>query len=171
MEDYEKKYIEAMKACKELSDTFDNETLTEELKKIFPELKESEDDEMFQAISAGLCDVFGEFGWSDFGGMPIEDIQAWIEKQGEQKHAWSEEDEKIYQSIMDDTVQENQLSGKQTDWLKDIKYRYFSQHQNTWKPSDEQMKVLQWCMPLWVEPKSKAILESLINDLKKLRED
>ena len=40
---------------------------------------------------------------------------------------WSEEDEKIYQSIMDDTVQENQLNSNQTNWLRDIKYRYFPQ--------------------------------------------
>jgi hypothetical protein len=28
---------------------------------------------------------------------------------------------------MDDTLQENQLNGEQTNWLKDIKYRYFPQ--------------------------------------------
>lgn len=49
------------------------------------------DDEIFQAISVGLSDVFKECGWSDFGGLPIEEIQAWLEKQGEQKSAWSEE--------------------------------------------------------------------------------
>lgn len=37
--------------------------------------------------------------------------------------AWSEEDEKIYQSIMDDTVQENQLDDKQILWLKFLKDR------------------------------------------------
>ena len=47
MDSYEKKYKEAIKACKELSDTFDNETLTEELEKIFPELCESEDDRIW----------------------------------------------------------------------------------------------------------------------------
>jgi len=36
---------------------------------------------------------------------------------------WSKEDERIYQSIIDDTVQENQLDIKQIDWLKSIKYR------------------------------------------------
>ena len=51
--------------------------------------------------------------------------------------AWSEEDERIYQSIMDDTVQENQLDGKQTDWLRDIKYRYFPQPKQDWSEEDE----------------------------------
>lgn len=41
----------------------------------------------------------------------------------EQNPAWSEEDEMIYQSIMDDTVQENQLDDKQILWLKSLKER------------------------------------------------
>ena len=40
-----------------------------------------------------------------------------------------------------------------------------------WKPSKEQMEVLNWCKPLWNEPKTKAVLESLIEDLKKLMEE
>lgn len=56
-------------------------------------------------------------------------------KQGEQK-PWSEEDEKIYQSIMDDTVQENQLDDKQTDWLKNLKDRVLPQ-QTEWSEDDK----------------------------------
>lgn len=59
------------------------------------------------------------------------------------KQEWSEEDEKMYASIIDDTVQENQLDGKQIDWLRNIKYRNFARPQNTWKPSEEQMKALE----------------------------
>ena len=40
---------------------------------------------------------------------------------------------------MDDTVQENQLNGKQTDWLRDIKYRYFPQQKKEWSEEDERM--------------------------------
>lgn len=40
------------------------------------------DDEMLQAISVGLTDVVEDAGWSDFGGIPIEEIQDWLEKQG-----------------------------------------------------------------------------------------
>ena len=46
---------------------------------------DTKDKEIYQAISIGLTDVFNEFGWSDFGGIPIEDIQNWLEKQGEQE--------------------------------------------------------------------------------------
>lgn len=52
---------------------------------------------------------------------------------------WSEEDEKIYQSIMDDTVQENQLNDKQTNWLRDIKYRYFPQSKQEWSENEEEV--------------------------------
>lgn len=43
------------------------------------------DDEILQAISIGLTDAEKDLGWSDFGGLPIEEIHAWLEKQGEQK--------------------------------------------------------------------------------------
>lgn len=42
------------------------------------------DDEILQAISIGLTDAVEDLGWSDFGGLPIEEIQEWLEKQGEQ---------------------------------------------------------------------------------------
>jgi hypothetical protein len=38
---------------------------------------------------------------------------------------------------MDDTVQENQLNDKQTNWLRDIKYRYFTQPKQEWSEEDE----------------------------------
>ena len=47
---------------------------------------------------------------------------------------WSKEDEKIYQSILDDTVQENQLDDKQTNWLKSLKDRV--QPEQEWNEGD-----------------------------------
>lgn len=82
MEDFEKKYKEAMKACKELSDSFDNETLTEELEKIFPELKESQDDRLRNALISYVktnCSIAGGYG--------KQEILAWLEKQGERMPA------------------------------------------------------------------------------------
>ena len=38
----------------------------------------------------------------------------------------------------------------------------------SWKPTKDQIKVLQWCKPLFYEPNCKKILESLIDDLQKL---
>ena len=48
------------------------------------------DDEILQAISIGLTDAEKDLGWSDFGGLPIEEIHAWLEKQGDD--GWGEGD-------------------------------------------------------------------------------
>ena len=67
-----------------------------------------------------------EYRLSNTGFIPFKYEHLW--ELVEQKPVeWSEEDKRIYQSIMDDTVQENQLDDKQTKWLSDIKYRYFPQ--------------------------------------------
>lgn len=86
--------------------------------------------------------------------------------QPQPKQEWSKEDEKIYQSIMDDTVQENQLDSKQIVWLKSLKDRY------AFKPSEEQMKALNTCI---MQGEISYVgqgteLQSLYNDLKKLTE-
>ena len=83
---------------------------------------------------------------------------------------WSEEDEKIYQSIMDDTVQENQLDEKQIDWLRNIKYRNFARPQKQWKPSEEQMKALADALSLAKNcgEESAFDLGTLYEQLKKL---
>ena len=125
-----------------------------------------------------------------------------------EKSAWSKEDERIYQSIIDDTVQENQLDIKQIDWLKSLKgrvqpqskqewseednkrieriYDFLWKHKrgfsaiiwqieedanwlkslkphNTWKPSEEQMDVLETA----VSSLQSNTLESLYQDLKR----
>lgn len=53
------------------------------------------------------------------------------------KQEWSKDDEKIYQSIMDDTVQENQLDEKQIDWIISLKGRIQSQLKQEWSEEDE----------------------------------
>jgi len=56
------------------------------LESIFPELRASEDDKMINALIEGLYDCMADdLRWSDFGGVPIKDLLAWLEKQGEQK--------------------------------------------------------------------------------------
>ena len=84
--------------------------------------------------------------------------------QPQQKQEWSKEDEKIYQSIMDDTVQENQLDSKQIDWLKSLKDRY------TWKPSEKQIYSLDRALRFY--GKGTAVYDSvkeLLEQLKKLK--
>ena len=91
--------------------------------KVYPATKEQRD-----ALMKAMADAGYTF---DFEKKELKMI--------EQKPAWSEEDERIYQSIIDDTVQENQLNDEQTNWLKDIKYRYFPQPKQECSEEDSAM--------------------------------
>jgi hypothetical protein len=97
-----------------------------------------------------------------------------------QKSAWSEEDEERVKNILSvldvqmcwdgATGKKENPYQKEIDWLKSLR------PQNTWKPSDEQIKVLEFFIPYVTEcsvvlQKSKDTLSSLLSDLKKLREE
>ena len=73
-----KAYDEAIERAKKL---YGNGIIEE----IFPELKESKDKKIREAILKGLIDCRDapDLGWSNFGGIHIDDCIAWLEKQGE----------------------------------------------------------------------------------------
>ena len=89
---------------------------------------------------------------------------------GEQKSAWSEEDESHIRYLIEclehckkgvALTMTTSTSQEYINWLKSLK------PQNTWKPSDEQMDTLRYaCGGNYV---NLGILESLYVDLKKLR--
>ena len=91
-------------------------------------------------------------------------------KKIEQKSAWSEEDEQHIRTIIraihgagNITPIEGEFAEK---WLKSLR------PQNTWKPSDEQLdNILDVLSFDNCTPKRRELLESLYNDLKKLREE
>lgn len=134
----EQKYNEAlMRAKEEMSkQNMKNDVIANHLVEvIFPELKESEDERIRKELIQYIKDI-NKTG--HLLSRYSEEWLAWLEKQGEQKPVeWNEEDERIYQSIMDDTVQENQLDDRQTKWLSDIKYRYVPQPKQEWNEVDE----------------------------------
>lgn len=86
-----------------------------------------------------------------------------LEKQGEQKPAWSEEDEAKLKSILfhiEDVENKDVIN-----WFKSLKERY------TWKPSDEQMKALSNAGNSFRPfEEGHKVLWSLYNDLEKLKE-
>ena len=150
-----------------------------ELKKI--EQKSSEDEELTEfdkavGISIGT--------WNPKTPEQVQSVKAvskrllkLAKKQINDEHnlAWSEEDERILNGLISslarigantrtDSTSINYTFSREIDWLKSLKGRY------TWKPSDEQMDVLLGEANAWTKgcPKQK-ILESLYNDLKKLR--
>lgn len=73
-----KAYDEAIERAKELY----GNGITEE---IFPELKESKDKKIMEAILNGLIDCRDapDLGWSNFGGIHIDDCIDWLKKQCE----------------------------------------------------------------------------------------
>ena len=103
-----------------------------------------------------------------------EDAVKDMEKQGEQEPAWNEEDEDMLKSILatcelyEQTVDSSpgkHLLEMQEVWLKFLKERY------TWKPSDEQITVLELASKYErvFTPKQIDILIGLKEQLKKLR--
>ena len=74
-----------------------------------------------------------------------------VNKLYKQKPDWGEEDERIYQSIIDDTVQENQLDSKQIDWLKSLKGRV--QPKQEWSEEDEEL--VKWSINNLTELKDR----------------
>lgn len=89
---------------------------------------------------------------------------AWLEKQGEQNPAWSEEDEKVLKMIISDyTAISKSFCGHQgkLNWLKSLKERY------TWKPSDKQIDDLEYIMKYY--PNIRGMVNSIYADLKKLK--
>lgn len=140
--DYEKKYKEALERASKLKVQNPFDTVGQMVEHIFPELKESEDEKvrealielvkcnersgylvlnnvstgsmiawlekqgkqlnksvfdaedrmMLDAIAEGLHDTVVAYSWKNFGDTPIDDILAWIKKQGEQKDFTSQDE-------------------------------------------------------------------------------
>ena len=88
------RYDESLKRAKKL---YEQGTITESLNYVFPELKESEDEQSRKWILEYLYDGLRRSD-EQFKGQ-FKCAIAWLEKQVEQKSAWSEEDEQITLSI------------------------------------------------------------------------
>jgi hypothetical protein len=82
--DYKKKYEKLVDAVKVLRDNNpSDEGIQNWVNDNVPELKESEDERIKKAILEGLIDCRDapDLGWSNFGGIEIDDCIAWLEKQ------------------------------------------------------------------------------------------
>ena len=87
MENYKEKYEQALERAKVINlGTADYEVAV----KIFPELKENEDERIKEALMLHI-----KYKVSAISGWRKKELIAWLEKQGEQKPTWSEEDEKM----------------------------------------------------------------------------
>ena len=140
--DYEKKYKEAQGWIEKIYPTLQHEQQME-AEAFFPELKESENEKIRQAIHIYLDWLDGRKDCQPKGDYTIKDMIAWLEKQGEQKPkrmilaeakeamyakpAWSEEDEvkinRIVACLENLNVADNDILLKDVDWLKSLKQR------------------------------------------------
>lgn len=118
--DYEKKYKEALGWMQSLYNGLHGKT-KEEAEKYFPELKDSKDEQ----IRKGLITALGSIGKRNWGGIDVFESIAWLEKQGEQKSPWSDEDENVLEDIEEAII--NYWHGDTKifllDWLKSLKER------------------------------------------------
>ena len=125
MDTYEQKYKEALERAKQFSKHPYLEDSGGIVEYIFPELNESEDEKTKKAIIKHFNDYSKKENIVRYYGVDLDDIFAWLEKQGEQKPIWSEEDSLMISSIID-TLE--RLKGKgatdmKIDWLKNLRKR------------------------------------------------
>lgn len=162
------------------------------LEVVFPELKESDDERIRKEIISYLK---RKVETSPSIPAAIGYWIAWLEKQGEQKTTWSENDEAIYYGVIEtEQYMLDVVNGikkfdvgnilikeectRELNWLKFLKDRL--QHQPTWKPSNEQMKALEFVIESLdnmfqaighIDNVTKPRLKEILITLKKLREE
>ena len=111
------KYNKAVEIAKEyLQDGTITTIARDYILKIFPVLKVSEDERIRKAILTGLIDCRDapDLGWSDFGGINIDECIAWLEKLGKQAHA-----ELDQQEVVKTNKQELEPKFHPGDWVID----------------------------------------------------
>lgn len=86
MENYEQKYKEALKIMESLHSVVKYQSSSDALltsqtiEKAFPELRESEDEKIRKA----QLNYWRSVGGKEWYGVPVQEVIAWLEKQGEQ---------------------------------------------------------------------------------------
>lgn len=121
-EEKAKAYDEALLIAKSKIKNDKNHVLYEDdIIEIFPELKESEDEKIRKDIATFIFNYKGDIKdrakWMKYLGVKV----SFVEKQGEQKPTWSEEDEKMVKDIIAaiDTLYYHGM----VKWLKSLKER------------------------------------------------
>ena len=107
--------------------------LCEALETLIPELKESEDEKIRKEIISNFNETIDNIRSEEIipheSKVLIGKMQKWIdwlEKQGEQKHKWSEKDEKMIDNIIDEVYPYGECPDYPTDEERD----YYYEHQD-----------------------------------------
>lgn len=194
--DYEKRHKEALSFLKDLKPHMSDYCI-EKLEGFFPELKESEDEKIRKDCIKYLNWEYQACSINE-DKMKIEKCVSWLEKQGEQKptvftpkfHVGdklvSTKNPRLTYEVLE-VGHINELGNPEyeveifTDgkgYPRNIHYmecykvdewaRLVEKEPTRWKPSKEQMRVLQTAIIDYGISHEKSILESLYNDLKNL---
>lgn len=114
-----KNYITAQDLCE--GSQIGVECFKNTLESIFPELKESEDEKIRKDIATFIFNYKGDIKdrakWMKYLGVKV----SFVEKQGEQKPTWSEEDEKMVKDII--AAIDSLYYHGMVKWLKSLKER------------------------------------------------
>lgn len=138
---YEKEYKKLKANIKEAYLFAQTNSTKAVLENILPELRESEDEK----IRKLLIRLFKSNANEKFDDVSTQEILAWLEKQGERKPAWSEEDEHRAEDTIYflDTAKKHYASTVELDacidWLKSLKDKVQPQPQpkQDWSEEDE----------------------------------
>jgi hypothetical protein len=173
IEEKAKRYDEALTKARNIVNSINVGLIGKDsFEAVFPELRESEDERIRKWL---IKDMGRRLSCWTSTEVTKEQVLAWLEKQGEQKSAWSEKDQEIWEEIsvllwegFKKTYTKfswNEIK----DWIKpkieSLKVR--AQSQSQWKPSDEQMGVIEAV----INNRSfqRRHLDSLYEQLKKLK--
>lgn len=137
--DYEKMYKEALERAKKFEEKYGGGYA----EYIFPELTESEDERILRVISEAVITFFSDYA-NDFEDEDRDAALAWLEKQKEQKPAWSEEDKKMLLSIINAFRNGTVSTIGQEQWLKNLPERFNLQSKPEWSEMDED--ILNCCI-------------------------
>ena len=169
IEEKAKAYDEAFEKAKEILEMTSDKSA---IYTIFPGLEESED----ERIRKTLIEYFNAYPKDYYGELKKSHILTWLEKQGEKPAEWKQENieelsefENAMMHIGGSFFGKNAgLDPNDTDAIKEQAklLQEFIQNPAAWKPSDEQMEALERTQNGTIVYK---VLESLYNDLKKLK--
>ena len=140
--------------------------------KIIVRKKESEDEKVPKLLYKLLC---GEVTAGQFEkyGLTIDSALFWLEKQ--KPVEWSEEDDQFL-LVCKNALAKYQVSDKWdaniiSRWLENKLKSLQPQPKQDWRPSDEQLDIIEMILTdEAMDDNIHSILETLHNDLKKLRE-
>ena len=167
-EDWKKKYQGSLEIVRRLHSewTSAQNPAAKEIEEAFPELSESEEDKVKDALIACVDKVFEEY--SVFGHTTKEQLLAWINKQ--ERIGWTEYDESRYTELrifIQCYEKDIETKKRLLEWIETLRPYFIL------KPSKKQMHALELVLNTHVfsNEENKKLVESLYNDLKKLNQE